>query len=131
FMISDLLGTSAAFFLFALVIFIPGNVLGWLADVFGFRRRSLLARFAISVPLSVGVAPILTYLLWHWSIVAVWILYAACWIGFLALLVRERRIWFSRPAISKRVAIVLAIVAGWVVLGLVCLVDLQIGNRLY
>src|SRR5579863_6056398 len=131
FMIADLLGTSAAFFLFTLVIFVPGYVLGWLADLFSFRRRSRLARFAIAVALSVGVSPILTYLLWHWSIAAVWSLYAACWIGFLALIVRERRIWFSRPAISKRVAIVLAIVAGWVVLGLVCLVDLQIGDRLY
>src|SRR5579859_5694269 len=109
FMIADLLGTSAAFFLFALVLFVPGYVLGWLANVFGFRRRSRLARCAISVPLSVAVAPILTYLLWHWSIAAVWTLYAACWIGFLALFVRERRIWFSRPAISKRVAIVLVI----------------------
>jgi len=131
FMIADLLGTSAAFVLFTLVIFVPGYVLGWLADLFSFRRRSRLARCAIAVPLSVAVSPILTYLLWHWSIAAVWTLYAACWIGFLALFVRERRIWFSRPAISKRVAIVLAIIAGWVVLGLVCLVDLQIGDRLY
>src|SRR5689334_2699051 len=131
FMLAGLLGTSAAFVLFALVIFVPGYVFGWLADLFGFRQRSLLARFAISVPLSVGVVPILTYLLWHWSIMAVWTLYAACSIGFLALLVHERRFWFSRPAISRRVVMVLAIVAGWVVLGLVCLVDLQIGDRLY
>src|SRR5207244_2576087 len=100
FMISDLLATSVAFFLFALVIFVPGYVFGWLVDVFGFRGRSLLARFAISVPMSVGVCPILTYLLWHWSLAAVWMLYAGCWIIFLALLIQERNIWFSRPPIS-------------------------------
>src|SRR5437773_362861 len=122
FMISDLLATSVAFFLFALVIFIPGYVFGWLVDVFGFRGRSLLARFAISVPVSVGVCPILTYLLWHWSITAVWVLHAACWITFLALLIHERNIWFSKPEISRRIAIVFAIVAGWIVFGLVCLV---------
>ncbi len=131
FMMSDLIGTSAAFFLFALVIFVPGYVVGCLADLFGFRHRSLLARFAISVPLSVGVSPIITYLLWRWSITAVWTLYAACWIGFLMLFVRDRHIWFSRHAVSRRVVLVLAIVAGWVVLGLFCLVDLQIGHRLY
>src|SRR5579864_5145225 len=131
FMISDLVATSVAFFLFALVISVPGYVFGWLADVFGFRERPLLARFAISVPMSVGVCPILTYLLWHWSIIAVWVMYATFWITFLALLIHERHIWISKPAISCRTGIVLAIVAGWVVLGLLCLVDLQIGHRLY
>ena len=130
-MISDLLATSAAFLLFVLVIFVPGYVFAWFADLFGFGRRSLLARFAISIPLSVGVCPILTYLLWHLSIVAVWSMYAGCLLGFLGLFVHERQIWFSKFAVSRRIAIVLAIIAGWVVLGLFCLVDLQIGHRLY
>src|SRR5690242_19605160 len=131
FMIADLLGSLAAFFLFALVIFVPGYVLGWLAEVFGFRQRSLLARFAISTPLSIAVFPILTYLLWRWSLAAAWTLYGVCWIAFLMLLIHERHLWLSKPRVSKRVAVVLAIITGWVLLGLLCLVDLQIRDRLY
>ena len=130
-MVTDLIATSAAFALFALFIFVPGYVFGWLLDVFGFRRRALPARLAISVPVSVGICPILTYLLWRWSLAGVWTMYAACWIGFLALLFHERQMWLSRPKVSKRVAILLAIVSGWVLLGLLCVVDLQVGNRLY
>src|SRR5713226_9147554 len=70
FMVSDLMATSAAFGLFALFIFVPGYVCGWLLDVFGFRQRALLARFAISTPLSIAVFPILTYLLWRCTPVA-------------------------------------------------------------
>ena len=131
FLISDLIGTSWAFCLFALFIFVPGYVFGWLLDVFGFRRRALLARFAISTPLSIAVFPILTYLLWRWSLVAAWTMYAGCWIAFLLLLVRDHHLWLSKPRISKTVGILLAIVAGWIVVGMLCLVDLQIGDRLY
>jgi hypothetical protein len=127
----DLIANSTAFFLFPLFIFIPGYVFGWLSDVFGFRKRSLLARFAISTPLSIAVFPIFTYLLWHWSVVAVWVMYGACWIGFLTLLFHDRHIWLSGLAISKTAGILLAIIAGWVVLGMFCLIDMQIGNRLY
>ena len=91
-MVSDLIATSAAFALFALFIFIPGYVFGWLLDVFGFRRHALLARFAISTPLSIAVFPILTYLLWRWSLVAAWTLYAGCWIAFLALVPGDARL---------------------------------------
>src|SRR5579864_5874048 len=128
FMVSDLIATSVAFALFALFIFIPGYVFGWLVDVFDFRHRGLLARFAISTPLSIAVFPILTYLLWRWSLAAAWTLYAVCWIAFLLLLVHERHLWLSKPRGSKRVGILLAIVAGWVVVGMLCLVDMQIGN---
>ncbi|HYM06644.1 MAG TPA: hypothetical protein VEU11_08805 [Terriglobales bacterium] len=131
FTVSDMIATGVAFFLFALFLLIPGYVCGWLGDIFGFSRRSLLARFAISVPISIGLCPVLTYLLWHWSIGAVWVMYGAFWAGFAALLIHDWRIWLSRPRISKRKATFVAIVAGWVILGLLCLIDLQIGHRLY
>ena len=131
FMLSDLLGVSEAFFLFALFIFIPGYVCGWLVDALAFRRRTLLARFAISVPLSIGISPILAYTLWHWQPRAGWAVFAAMWIGFAALFWHERRVWLTRPVISKRKALFLAITAGWVVLGIACLIDLQIKHRLY
>jgi hypothetical protein len=131
FMISDLIGTSVAFLLFALFIFIPGYVAGWFANIFAFRRRTLLARFAMSVPLSIGLFPILTYLLWHWSPVATWMMYGGCLISFVALMLHEREMWLSRPPVTKKVGIILAIIAGWILLGMLCLVDLQLGDRIY
>jgi hypothetical protein len=131
FMASDLIRTSGAFLLLALFICIPGYVFGWLLDVLGFRRRSRLARFAISIPFSIAVCPIVTYLLWRWSPVAVWTLYGSCWMGFLVLLWQDRRMWLAKPAASGTVWAVLAIIVGWVFLGLFCLVDLQIRYRLY
>jgi hypothetical protein len=130
FMISDLVATSEALLLWVLVLFIPGYVFGWLLDALGFRRLSLLGRCAISIPVAIAIAPIVTYLLWSWSLLAVWVMYASCFICFLALLFHERNI-LSRPAISKRAGSVLAIVAGWVVLGTLLLVDLQIEKRIY
>ncbi|HYM06643.1 MAG TPA: hypothetical protein VEU11_08800 [Terriglobales bacterium] len=131
FMVSDVIATSAAFFIFALFLFVPGYVCGWLADVFDFKKRSLLARFAISIPLSIGICPILTYLLWRWSLTAVWIAYGACWIAFVAMFIHDSDIWLSRPKLSRRATILLGIIVGWVALGMLCVVDLQIGNRLY
>ncbi|HYM06645.1 MAG TPA: hypothetical protein VEU11_08810 [Terriglobales bacterium] len=131
FMLTDAIASSLAFFLFALIIFVPGYVAGWLLNSFGFRQRGLAARFAISVTLSIGLCPILSYLLWHWSLRALWTAYGACWISFLVLLFRERPMWLIRPKVSKTMAALVAIVAGWVVVGMFCLIDLQIGDRLY
>ncbi len=129
-MISDLLAVSEALVLWVLVLFIPGYVFGWLLDALDFRRRLLLARCAISIPLAIAILPIITYHLWRWSLPAVWVMYAGCVIGFAALLFHERHL-LSVPPLSKRTGAVLAIVAGWVVLGTLLLVDLQLGKRLY
>ncbi len=131
FMATDLMATGWALAVFAVVLFMPGYVFGWLLGLFGFRQRTLLARCAISVPLSVAICPILTYLLWRWSPVAVWLMYGGCAIAFGALLYYERRRLLSRPKLTKRNVAVLAIAAGWVVICTFCLVDLQIGDRLY
>jgi hypothetical protein len=128
---ADLIGTASGFLLFFLFLFVPGYVSGWLLDLFGFRARGLLARCAIATPVSVGIFPAITYLLWRWSIHAVWALYASLFIAFLILVVYDWRVWLRRPSTSRRRLMVLAIVAGWVVLGTVCLVDMQIGDRLY
>ncbi len=131
FMVLDLIGTSVGFLLFPLFVLVPGYVCGWFVDALGFRHRTLLARLAISVPLSIGISPILAYLLWHWSLLAVWAVFGAIWVGFLALLFHERRLWLRRPALSKGRIAFLAIAAGWIALGMFCVIDLQFGKRLY
>src|ERR1051325_1244207 len=110
FLISDLAASFGAFFIGALFIFVPGYVLGWCLDVFGFRTRAPLAplplspRLAIAVPLAVSTTPILSYLAWHCSAAAVWSMYAACWAGFLAIPFRERRLWVSRSGFFRKSA---------------------------
>jgi len=131
FTVSDVIGIAEAFFLFPLFTLIPGYVCGWIIDAFGFSVRTLLARFAISVPLSIGISPILAYLLWHWSLAAVWIVFGAMWIGFIGLMIYERGIWFTRPPLSRGRVAFLGVVAGWVVLGTFLLIDLQFNDRLY
>jgi hypothetical protein len=126
-MASDVAATSLAFVLFSLFVFVPGYVLSWCLDLLGFRSRTLPARFVISVPVSIAAFPVLTYLAWHWSANAVLVLFGACWLAFCVLFfVRWRR-----TVLSRRTVILCGIVAGWVVLGMFLLIDLQIKNRLY
>lgn len=131
FTVADLIGVAEAFFLFPLFTLIPGYVCGWLLDAFGFRRRTLPARLAASIALSIGVSPILAYLLWRWSILAVWAGFGALWIGFIVLAFYERHIWFSGQPVSRRRIAFIGIAAGWIVLGTFSLIDLQFKDRLY
>jgi hypothetical protein len=134
FMLEDLSRTSEALVLFALVLFVPGYVLGWLVNAFSVRKRGLLARATAAVPLSIGICPIITYMLWRFSFAAVEVFYGACALAFIALVFLDRELWFSRGAFSSAIkerSVFLAITAGWVVVAIFVLVDLQIGNRLY
>ena len=131
FTVSDLIGVTYALFLFPLFTLIPGYVCGWLLDALGFRGRTLLARLAISVALSIGISPVLAYLVWHWSVFAMWSVFGVMWVGFVGLVFHERHIWFSRPVVSRGRAVFVGIVVGWVVLGTLSLIDLQFKDRLY
>lgn len=131
FMLSDLIGTCAALFLFSLFLLVPGYVCGWLIDALGFRRRTVLARLAISAPLSIGISPLLAYLSWHWSRAAVWAVFGAMWMGFLGLVFHESRVGFHPPGVSRQRVAFLAISLGWIVVGTLCVIDLQFNQRLY
>ncbi len=85
-MAEDLIGTAAGFVLFALIVVIPGYVIGWSTDALDFRRGSMAYRLALSLAFSVSVSPIVTFLLARTgSFVPVWIVYGAAWIGFLVI----------------------------------------------
>jgi hypothetical protein len=128
FMARDIAGTSLAFVLFALFSVIPGYVLGALLGFFGFNSRTLFARIAISICLSIAVVPIVVYLSWRSVPSIPWIVCAGAWAALPVILVRSRPIV---GPLSKPRAIVLTIIAGWVVLGTLWMIDLQIGHRLY
>lgn len=128
----DIAATSVAFVLLGLVLVVPGYVAGALLDAFGFNRRGLLARFAIAICLGVAVVPILTYLNWRYMPGAPWAVCAAAWVVF-PVIVARRAHWqrMARGPLTKQRKAVLAIAAVWVAGGMLCLVDMQIGHRLY
>ncbi len=122
--------------LFPLFILIPGYAVAWLLDLFEFRRRTWLFRAALSVPLSIAIAPILSYLAGRYlSMTAVWGLYAASWVyvavvGLRGIALRGRNQPAPRsPAGAWRMAVV--VLSIWGALALFSLVDLQIGGKLY
>jgi len=131
-MAADLAATLAAVCLFPLFVFVPGYVAASLGNLFDFRRRTLVFRVALSVPLSIALCPILIYLAGRFfSMQAVWILYAACWIAFVPLVVRDVRQGTLRLSIPRQWWIFGAIAAGWLVLALFSSIDLQFGDRAY
>ena len=131
FMLADLGLTLVALCLFPLFVLVPGYTLAWLANLFDFRRRSPEFRVALSVPLSIAVCPILTYLAGRFgSMQTVWWLFAALWLCFLTILVRTSGT-VNLTGFFKRNRTVIAIAAVWVGVALLSLVDLQFGDRLY
>ena len=132
FMLSDWAAISAGFCLFALVGFIPGYALGWMLDVLRFRERTLSFRLALSVPLSIALGPILSYLIGRWlSMGAVWAVYGLLDIYALFLMVRTLKGSRPLPSLSKARLQVLGLVFVWMIIAVLMLADLQIGGRLY
>jgi len=101
-------------------LLVPGYVIAWLLDLFDFRRRTPRFRIALSIPLSISLCPILVYWFGYWPVIATWA------VG-VALAIRGLR-KPSRPRVSP---LLCAMAAGWIVLAILSLVDLQFGNRLY
>lgn len=121
---SDLIGVALASVLFAFFLLPPGFLFGWTFDLFDFRRRTWPWQAMFSVVLSVGIAPIVTFLLWSYAGAAsVWIFYAAATLFFLAISPRARR--------GHVPAWVFAAMAIWLVIACGSGIDLQFGDRLY
>jgi hypothetical protein len=127
-MAEDLLGSLLAVCLLPLFLWIPGYALGWIFDLFEFRRRTTAFRVTVSLPLSIAVCPIVTYLLGRFgSMIAVWPAYGALAVVFA---VAQRRLprRTSLPAGSIAIG---GIALVWLAVAIFSLVDLQWGNRLY
>jgi hypothetical protein len=126
FMRADLVECLAAICLYPLLVFIPGYVIGWLADLFDFRRRTPEFRIAVSVPLSISTCPVLIYLAGRFASLAVAEgLIAFTGICFAVLIVRRGLGWPRVPRTAYW------IVLAWLTITLFISVDLQIGARDY
>ncbi len=131
FTLQDIASTSLATVLFSLIYVAPGYVIGWLFDLFDFRKRLPATRFVIAIVLSIAISPIITFLTWHLiSVTATFITLGGFAIVFIIILAKTRQI--STPKETKRLqSIALYIAAGWSLLSILSLVDIQWGNRLY
>jgi hypothetical protein len=129
FTVADILGVSVGFVCFGLFAFAPGYTFGWLSDIFKFRRRRLATRITAAVPLSIGLMPITAYLLWHLWLPLVWGVFGACGVACVLLLIYDWRILGLH--LSRQGWTVAAIAVGWLVMGTLSLIDLQLGHRLY
>lgn len=133
--LSDLIGGFCAVFLFLPFLMMPGYVIGWICDCFGFHNLTVPWRLLTSIPLSIALCPILIYLLgtlFSWA--AVWAFYAlllaACIGLFTGAWGHERSSsWIASLRTVPRVS--WAIGGIWLIIALFSLIDLQIGPRLY
>ena len=128
--IQDVAGAIRGIGGFSLLLYFPGYVTGWALDLFRFRERSLPARAAWGVALSLAVSPILLSLASHLAgpnllALALWSL-AAMW---LVIVIADRR----RPLIEfdRHLFTILVLMLLGALLVVVELVDLQLGNRIY
>jgi hypothetical protein len=133
FMLEDLAGALKAVCLFPIFLFFPGYVAAWLLDLFDFRRRTFAFRVALSLPLSIGLGPILTFLLAHYATFrAVWVFYSAAFVLFFVLLAfdaAKRRL--RHPLWPSGSHVFVAIVGLWMAVSIFSLIDIQFGDRLY
>jgi len=123
-MLADFGSVAAAFLLFSCLTVFPGYTLGWLLNVLRFRRREALFRFAIGVPLSIALGPVLSYFIGRWiSLNAACVFYAELSVAAIPLIIVARR--------RRAKGAVLWLVFAWCVLAMLALCDIQIGHRLY
>lgn len=131
FTFQDLLGSAAAFITYPLVMLFPGYVIGWMLDLFDFRKRQLLTRHVIAIVVSVALTPILVYL---FSLLTSFVVTKSILVIFaLAYAVHlvSERSSVARDKLTEYQRLALIVAVGWVFFSIVSLVDLQSNDRLY
>ncbi len=139
FFLQDVSGGALAAALLTPVFVSLGYALGWALDVRNFRRRTLAARLALAVMLSVAVGPILTYLLARAASLGAAVgVYALVTLALLtvglarAIRVRDRQLAAVPDASAASMLRWGAAAAlAWGVYALLQTSDLQFGDRLY
>ena len=133
FTLADALGTLKACFALLPFMLAPGYVFGWLLNLFEFRRRRLILRLILALPLSIAICPMLSYVIARFLPSTLSVFYIGVSIAGLALLIHDVR-WpttWSKRKISRETLTAVIVVSLWGALALAEVVDLQIGNQLY
>jgi hypothetical protein len=125
-MSSDLLAILQAFAIFPLVAIAPGYALGWLTNVLRFRHRTPEFRLVASVPLSLAVAPIVSFTIGRWfSLDAVLALFGCFFLFSLFL------IYKTPPKTHRGWLKLYSLVILWLCIATFSLIDLQYSGRTY
>ena len=128
--VKDTLGILTATVALAPVLFAPGYLAGWAFHLFDFRQRRPVLRLILGVPLTIAISPIVVYLLARFLPAGLWIFYGASTIGCLWLLARAART-LAHSKIPRYTWLGLGMIAGWIMVAIASLVDLQLGTNLY
>ena len=121
---TDLVGVALATLIFAAFLVPPGYVFGWMVDFCGFRKQVYAWQLVVSLPLSIGIAPILTFLLWAYAGAAfVWTFYTLALVFFLGFSIRAKHLRIGRWAVGAMLV--------WLMIVWLSGIDLQFGDRLY
>ncbi len=132
FTFQDTLGVILAFSLYPFVFVFPGYVVGWMLNLFDFKKRTSVAQLIMGIAFSSIISPTLFFLAFRiissrFAIFLSFILAAVA----VAIFIFEMRRDKPQPqdAGYKRLAIIFVFL--WLVLSVVTLVDFQIADRLY
>ncbi len=135
FTVVDTFGTLKASLALLPFMFAPGYVLGWVLDLFEFRRRRPILRLILAVPLTIAICPMLSYLLARYLEPGLWVFYLGVFATCALLLVREARRarlqTASKSPSSRYIWIALGLMALWAAAAIGSMVDLQITDKLY
>lgn len=135
FTLIDIFGTLKAYLALLPFMVAPGYVAGWALDLFEFRQRRPILKLILSVPLSIAICPMLSYLLGRFLRFGLWVFYVGVFAAGILLLFKEyqraKRGAISKRTISRHVWIALVLVSFWGVAVLGSTIDLQIGDELY
>ena len=124
--LADAAGIFAAFVLFSALSFFPGYLIGYLLNLWQFRSRTFSFQLAASVPLSLSIGPIVTFLLGlvtNWT--CVWLVYLGVAVASLWLLVR------SKPHLDNTAKKAFLVGIAWILFAAVWVMDWQFSSRVY
>ena len=131
FTLQDLVSTFIAFVLFPIIYVIPGYVIGWLFELFDFRKRIRATRFVIAIVISIAISPIITFLTWNLiSVKATFIMLGVFIFAFIIIVAKTKRRGVSAK-IKRIQSVAISAAGGWSILSILSLIDIQWGNRLY
>jgi len=132
FTLIDIFGTLKACLALLPFMVVPGYVLGWALDLFEFRQRRTVLKLILSIPLSIALCPMLSYLLGRFLQFGLWAFYIGVFATGTLLLARGfQRAKPKRLTLSKHAWIALGLVSLWAVVAIGSTIDVQIGDRLY
>jgi hypothetical protein len=129
FMLRDIGGSLVATIAFAALLYCPGYVIAYAADLFSFRSMDLRERSMWAIACSFCTVPVVAYL-----VARVGGLGADCWVAIAAtaataMLLAKRDVSGPLQRYDRRLALLVAL--GWIAFCLLMLVDFQWGHKLF